>query len=209
MSKFLMAALLLSCCISCDRDIHPIKTKLLSQKNPTSYVFTRPVPEVREKILTAFKDDDLMRDFYSSFPTTQYFFFAVESREHAVFAERIFANRENQDDVYLHSYGTPICLSPVYFAGGKPLRYRAEFHLHLTSLDDNSTKVTITTHDPTVINGSKCCGLHGYMANDVTVEPTTIEEYKILLFIGRVLGAGDMPRLFTSCLKLSERSVRI
>ncbi len=167
MSKFLMAALLLSCCISCDRDIHPIKTKLLSQKNPTSYVFTRPVPEVREKILTAFKDDDLMRDFYSSFPTTQYFFFAVESREHAVFAERIFANRENQDDVYF------------------------------------------TTHDPTEINGSKCCGLHGYMANDVTVEPTTIEEYKILLFIGRVLGAGDMPRLFTSCLKLSERSVRI
>ena len=195
MRKHLVAALLLSFCISCDRDIHPIETSPLSQKNPTSYVFTRPVPEVREQILTALKDDKLMQDFYSSFPTTPSFYFAVESREHAVFSERIFANRENHEDVYLHSFGTPICLSQVYFAGGKPLRYRAEFQLHLTALADNSTKVTVTTHDPKVINGSKCCGLHGYVANDVAVEPTTIEEYKILLFVGRILGASDMPPL--------------
>ena len=195
MSKRLVAALLLSFCISCDRDIHPVKTRPLSQKNPTSYVFTRPVPEAREKILTAFKDDKLMEDFSSSFPTAPYSYFVAESREHAAFSERIFANPENQDDVYLHSFGTPICLSPVYFAGGKPLRYRAEFQLHLTALDDNSTRVAVITHDPKVINGSRCCGLHGYVSNDVAVEPTTVEEYKILLFIGRVLGASDMPPL--------------
>jgi hypothetical protein len=196
MGKHLLAALLLGLCISCARDVHRLETKPLHQKNPTSYVFHRPVPEVREKILLALEDHKFMRDFYSSFsPKNPHFSFSVQSRGDAAYPERIFANPENQDDLYLHSFGDWIDPSPVYFAGGKPLRYRAEFQLHLTALGDSSTKISVITHDPTVINGSVCCGLHGYKSNDVAVEPTTIEEYRILLFIGRVLGVSDMPTL--------------
>ncbi len=196
MSKYLIAALLLGCCISCSTDIHPIESKPLSHKNPTSYVFPAPLPVARGKMLTAFEDFDLMRDFLSSLsPNNPSMSFSMESRDDAVFSERIFANRENHDDLYLHFYGDVIDPSHVYFGGGKPLRYRAKFQLHLTAVGDNSTQVSVITHDPTVINGAKCCGLHGYVANDVAVEPTTIEEYKILLFIGRILGVTDMPPL--------------
>jgi hypothetical protein len=39
-----------------------------------------------------------------------------------------------------------------------------------------------------------CAGsLRGYKSNDVAVELTTVEEYKILLFIRRILGVNDMP----------------
>ena len=196
MSKYLIAALLLGLCISCSSDIHPIETRPLSQKNPTSYVFPAPLPAARGKMLTAFKDFNLMRDFLSSFsPNNPSMSFRMENRDDAVFATHIFANRENHEDLYLHFFGDVIDPSPVYFGGGKPLRYRAKFQLHLTALDDNSTQVSIITHDPTVINGSTCCGPHGKVANDVAVEPTTIEEYKILLFIGRILGVSDMPPL--------------
>jgi hypothetical protein len=194
--KRFLAALLLGLCTSCASDVHPIKTRALSQKNPTSYVFPHPVPEVREKVLTALEDYKFRRDFYSSLsPNNPSFHFSVNTRGDAGSSEPIFASPDNKDDLYLHSFGDWIDPSPVYFAGGKPLRYRAKFQLHLTALGDNSTKVSVITHDPSVINGSVCCGLHGYKSNDVAVEPTTIEEYRILLFIGRVLGVSDMPHL--------------
>jgi len=182
----------------CDSDIHTIKTKPLREKNPTSYVFPRPVSEVREEIIKAFEIENRFskatEEFYSSFSDTR-LWFSVESREDSVFSETIFQNPANHNDVYLHSHGEPLWSSPVYFGGGKPLRYRAKFQLHLIAVGDNSTQVSVVTHEPSVINGSKCCGLHGYVSNDVSVEPTTIEEYKILLFIGSILGARDMPPL--------------
>jgi hypothetical protein len=196
-NKYLLTALFLSFSISCSSDIHSIKTKPLSVKNPTSYEFARPLSEVKEEVINAFdteKINPLTREFYASFSKTS-FFFSAESKEDALFSKRVFEDPENSNDLYLHSYGEPISSSAVYFGGGKPLRFRAAFQLHLTAPGQNSTKVSVVTHNPTVINGSRCCGLHGYVSNDVPVEPTTIEEYKILLFIGRLLDARDMPPL--------------
>ena len=195
--KYVLAVLFLSFFISCSSDIHTIKTKPLTEKNPTSYVFSRPMSEVRQAIIDALeitKRSKTTEDFYSSFSENS-FYFSLETKEDASFSKAIFQNPENSNDLYLHSWGEPIVASPVYFGDGKPLKYRATFQLHLTAPDEKSTKVEVITHDPTVINGSKCCGLHGYVSNDVSVEPTTIEEYKILLFIGRVLGATGMPPL--------------
>ena len=194
---YLLAVLLLNFCSACSSDIHTIKTKRLSEKNLTSYEFARPMSEVKKEVISAFdteKVNPLTSEFHSSFSNMS-FFFVVESKEDALFSKHIFESQENSDDLYLHSYGEPISSSAIYFGGGKPLRYRATFQLHLTALSQNSTKVSVITHNPTVINGSKCCGLHGYVSNDVPVEPTTIEEYKILLFVGRLLGTQDMPPL--------------
>jgi hypothetical protein len=189
--------LLLSLCISCSSDIHPIETKSFSEKNPTSYEFARPMSEVKQAVLSAFdtsKKNPVTDEFHSSFSTMS-FFFVAESKEDALFSKHVFENPENSNDLYLHSYGEPISHSFVYSAVGDALKYRATFQLHLTAPTENSTKVSVITHNPTVINGSKCCGLHGYVSNDVPVEPTTIEEYKILLFVGRLLGAQNMPPL--------------
>ena len=196
MSRYIGAALLLSLCISCSSDVHKIKTKSLVQRNPTSYVFPGPLPEVREKILAALSDFPLKREFGSALsPNNQGFMVSVRTREEHGDYEPIFANSENHSDIYLHSWGEPIDPSEVYFGGGKPLRYRAEFQIHFTAVDNDNTQISVITHKPSVINGSVCCGLHGYKSNDVAVEPTTIEEYKILLFIGRILSVSDMPPL--------------
>lgn len=192
-----LALLLLGFCISCSSGIHEIKTKSLNEKNPTSYEFARPMSEVRRTVISAFdtaKRNPLTEEFHSSFSRTS-FFFVVESKEDPSFSKHIFGKPENSNDLYLHSYGEPISFSAVYFGGGQPLKYRATFQLHLTAPTENSTRVTVIPHNPTVINGSKCCGLHGYVSNEVPVEPTTIEEYKILLFMGRLFGAQDMPPL--------------
>ncbi len=194
-SKILIILGILLTVISCDRDIHPIKTKPFSQKNPTIYEFALPVSEVRGKLFTAFKDFDLRQKLASSFDSNSRFLVSVESREDASFSKDIFANPENNNDLYLHSFGEIIGPSPIYFGDGKPLEYRAEFQLHLTDAGNNRTKVSVITHKPTVINGSVCCSPHGYKSNDVAVEPTTIEEYKILLFIGSILGVKEMPPL--------------
>lgn len=196
MSRYIGAALFLSLCISCSSDVHKIKTRPLNQKNPTSYVFAGPLQKVRERILTAFEDFQVKEEFDSFFsPNNNGFLVSVRTIEEHGDYEPIFASPENHNDIYLHSWGEPIDPSNVYFGGGKPLRYRAEFQLHLTAPDDNSTQISVITHKPSVINGSVCCGLHGYRSNDVVVEPTTIEEYRILLFIGRILGVNDMPPL--------------
>ena len=194
MSKNIGAVLILIVCISCSSDIHKIKTKTLVQKNPTSYVFPGAPSEVREKILTALEDYQLSSEFGSFVsPNNPSFTFSVRTREEYGSSEPIFASPENHDDLVLYSHGESIDPSEVYFGGGKPLRFRAEFQLHFTAAEKDKTQISVITHRPTVINGSVCCGLHGYKSNDVAVEPTTIEEYRILLFIGRILGVSDMP----------------
>lgn len=196
-STVLLSALLLSVCSSCSSGIHKIKTKPLSDKNPTSYDFPRSLPEVRQTIIDALEISNrssVTDEFYSSFSEDS-FYFSLETKDDPSFSREVFQDPSNINDLYLHSWGQPISFSRVYFGGGKPLKYRANFQLHLTALSGNNTKVSVIVHNPTVINGSKCCGLHGYVSNDVPVEPTTIEEYKILLFIGRLLGQQNMPPL--------------
>ena len=178
--------------------ILPMETRAFPQRNPTSYEFPGSVSEIKQKMLATFKDFDVMQSFYRSFADGS-FYFAVEGGENALFtknyAKDMFANERNKDDLYLHSHGALIGGSPLYLGGGMPLPYSAEFQLHFDAIDPNKTRVSVITHNPRVYNGTVCCGLHGYKSNTVPVEPSTIEEYKILLFIGRRLGMNDMPML--------------
>jgi hypothetical protein len=198
MMKKLSLIILLALFTSCSRDIHPIAKKTLKQKNPTTYVFNYSAQELKQRIVAAFQIERQSAGSFCVFLRCEApFLISAETKERATFARHLFDNPENTDDVYLHSYGEPFGLSAIYFANGKPLRYRAAFHLHLAGINEHSTKVTVLTQNPTVINGAKCCSPHGYYSNDVTVEPTTIEEYRILLYIGQVLNVRDMPPLQT------------
>jgi len=178
--------------------ILPMETRPFPQRNPTSYEFPGSVSEVRQKIFATFKDFDVMQGFYRTFSDSG-FSFSIEEQENASFAKSaandFFADEKNKNDLYLHSHGALIGGSPLYLGGGIPLRYSAEFQLHFDAIDPNKTRVSIITHNPRVYNGTVCCGMHGYMSNTQTVEPSTIEEYKILQFIGRRLGVNDMPPL--------------
>jgi len=104
----------------------------------------------------------------------------------------------NENDAYLLGMEAPYCESAVYFQDGQPLIYHADFHIHLASVASGRTRVEITTYDPQVAAGvdrrfSPVSSGPGLFT--VEVAPTTVEEYQILLGIGRILGTTNMPQL--------------
>ena len=78
------------------------------------------------------------------------------------------------------------------------LDYEAWFYLHLESIDETHTKLTITTFEPMLIVGRDLLPSPPHFGRGykkMTVEPSTIEEYEILLKIGNLVGEKDMPPL--------------
>jgi hypothetical protein len=124
-------------------------------------------------------------------------FFDVECFTNAVFSKAVFGDTANTNDIYLHTFHAPFALSDVYRGrdGGLPLI--ATFHLHLTA-SGSDTLVTVIALDSEVINGRKLGYGHGgpgYGWNCEKVQPTTVEEYVILRYLGRYLGITNMPNL--------------
>jgi hypothetical protein len=190
----LMAALAVVFATSCGDSPGPVQKRQLEAPNPTSYVFAMPLSELRKNLLTKLDDFEYMRPFHESFSGSGYSF-AKETSDRVLFAPHIFNDPKNVNDIFLHSHGSPInSPSPVYFSRGDPLKYFAQFQLHFEAVNENNTKVSVITYSPRVANGSKCCGLHGSgVALFQDVEPTSIEEYRLLQLIGRIAGTQGMP----------------
>jgi len=92
-----------------------------------------------------------------------------------------------------------ICKSKIYQKdNGDSLEYEAWFYLHLEEVVKGKTKVSITTIEPKVVVGRELLPTPPhFVRKDKTllVEPSTIEEYEILLKIGRLVGEQGMPPL--------------
>jgi hypothetical protein len=190
---FILATLALAFATSCGDSPDPIEKRQLEAPNPTSYDFAVPLQELRTNLLLKIDDFSYLMPFHESFSGSGYSF-VEETSEDASFGEHIFENPANVHDVFLHSYGAPInSPSPVYFSRGEPLEYFVDFQIHFEALDKNNTRVSIITHRPRVSNGTKCCSPHGQVAIFQDVEPTTIEEYRLLQLIGRIAGTQGMP----------------
>jgi hypothetical protein len=110
----------------------------------------------------------------------------------------MFSQKGNSLDFCLESINY-IGKSKIYFAKGRGfLDYQAWFYLHLESIDNKHTKVRISTFKPEVVVGRKVLpGPPHFVRRDktLTVEPSTIEEYEILLEIGNLVGEKKMPPL--------------
>src|ERR1041384_3742043 len=161
-----------------------IDVKRLPRMNPTSSVFHASVEEVFSKVAGP-KDACHSLDFY---PAGVSQIESITGKKLRI-AEATLVTRTDHD---------PIGKSKVYFARGEALDYLAEFELHLIERGGKETEVRVRTLRPEVINGKKLgfgsCG-PGLANRYVAVEPTTIEEYEILLRIGQALGEKDMPPL--------------
>ena len=183
--------------VSCSDGKPHIETNSLPNPNSTSYLFPLPLAEVHEKAWQAFLIDHQVdqpifgRQTDPGFEPTLF----AECATNAVFGEAVFRDPANSQDIYLHTFHTPIVVSSVYhtLAGGLP--FIATFHLHLTASDTNTT-VTVVASDTEVVGGTKFgfgpCG-PGQGNVYVSVEPTTIEEYSILRYLGSYLGVTNMP----------------
>lgn len=157
--------------------------------NPTSYVFRKNIISVKGTIKEAY--------FQMGYKGGK-----IDSAGDAVvlskYAETIFSNDSNRNDYYFS--GGFFSESKTYFRSDrKPLVYFADFHLHLTQVAENQTKVTIYTINPRVQVGKKLFPSLPHFVRQIKTKKvlrTTIEEYQILLAIGQQLGLGsDMPLL--------------
>jgi hypothetical protein len=186
-----------------------IEAKALPQKNPTSYVFDGNLEHIRSKVISAVKYPEIDSPFpfkNASIDEPGYHrpnvsFYVCEAEEEICLGSddaktnAIFEKPENRNDLVIASDGTRM-KSPVYFAAGKPLEFRMDFHVDLESIDGNKVAVTVFPINPTVYKGYGGIGLHGAILKEAfPVEATTIEEYQLLRYIGFVLGKTDMPEV--------------
>jgi hypothetical protein len=175
------------------------RTNSLKNKNPTSFVFHTSLNKLRNIIKKDFVIDrskninDLMN--VQDISKKSWNILTVNDSNFPIKGE-IFKMEENRFDLYLYSSSNPIIsYSKVYKKFWKSLKYRAEFQLHFATVSENETKITIITHNPKVLYWSLNIFSGHPFAEYKTVQPTTIEEYEILLRIGNLVGEEDMPPL--------------
>lgn len=176
------------------------RVKLLDDKNPTSYIFHTPYDQLKEIIRCDFSKDR------SKDMNDRKIALEIGSRPWNVndkispyllyLGDKVSEKPENKLDLYLTPSGDrTVSYSKVYKKFWKSLEYFAEFQLHFEPINENETKITVITHAPEVLyTSSPVFSGHAYV-NFKKVEPTTIEEYEILLRIGKLVGQKNMPPL--------------
>jgi hypothetical protein len=210
------AALALTGCEAPAASQVTLQEKLLPHPNPTNYVFDASVSEVKNAVKRGYeKWRDEQREKYADkvwkgaggtkgkhlltlalqlSGLTQFLW----KGDGDALAKGILTKPGNENDAYIYGGDTPVGESQVYFKDGQPLIYYADFHIHLSAVGPQKTQVDIYTYDSSLVTGvDESWSPHGPSFISVSVPPTTIEEYRILLGIGEKLGTKSMPRLVT------------
>jgi len=170
--------------VSCKNRVYKIVTE---KKNPTEYIFniskdslykTMTVKLTFLRIMSIMSIKDKIN---------------VPSEISKLFSQVI-----NKQDIFLLSDGG-YWKSKIYQKkNGEFLDYRVSFYLHLENIDENHTKVSIRTIEPKVIVGKDLLPSPPHFVRNskiMVVEPSTIEEYEILLEIGKLVGEKEMQLL--------------
>lgn len=191
-----------------------LQERLLSQPNPTNYKFDATISGITNAIRKAF--DKWQEEQTKKYQrkewegvgdaTTKHFLtLALQSSglvslffkgDADALSKNLLTKAGNENDAYLFGSTSSLGESQVYFKGGHPLIYYADFHIHLTAISPQKTRVEIFTYGSRVVTGvDKRYSPHGPSLIFVEVPPTTIEQYQILLRIGQQLGITNMPPL--------------
>ena len=104
---------------------------------------------------------------------------------------------ENNQDIFLEP-GIHLKSKTYKNIEGEFFNYLVSFYLHLESVDQSHTKVSIKTMEPKIIVGNDLLPSPPHFVRNnkiMVVEPSTIEEYEILLEIGKLVGEKEMPLL--------------
>lgn len=178
-----------------------LRTKRLEEKNSTSYVFHIPINRLKDLIIYDFSKDRSkdINDLRSvqEISKKQWIIKDVHNFNNIEKYQKIFEKPENNLDLYLSPSNNPaVSYSKVYKKFWKSLEYNAEFQLHFKSINENETKIEVIAHNSEVLYfGFDIFGTGHSYVNFKKVGPTTIEEYEILLRIGKLVGEKDMPPL--------------
>jgi hypothetical protein len=195
-----------------------IEERTLASPNPTSYEFKATITQVkgalrkcfstdwriaqgkenREKVWDGPGDAETKRLLTLDLREPPGFLHWKGDQDIDYLTDYTFDKPGNEDDAYYVSYGAPLGESDVYLVDGHPLIYSADFHIHIAAVGQGKTRLQIFTHHSRVTAGiDESWSPHGPANVYVQVPPTTIEEYQLLLRVGRELGANEMPPLVT------------
>ena len=192
-----------------------LQERLLPHLNPTNYEFDATIKDVKAAIKRAC-GDEWRKELAAKNRTTVWkgggdshsqrlLTRAMQEPVPRLFwkgdadalTKNILTKPGNEDDAYLYDADAAF-ESQVYFKDGQPLFFEADFHIHLIEVSPQRTRVEISTYNPTVsVAVDERWSPHGPGLIRVAVEPTTVEEYQILLRIGDKLGTKDMPSIAT------------
>jgi hypothetical protein len=193
-----------------------LQKRLLPHSNPTSYEFDATASDIKNAIKKAFSDDWRIEEAKKNHgrvwtgggdaKANRLLTMALQLPPGLLFwkgdadalTKGLLTKLGNENDAYFYATDSPVGESQVYFKGGQPLIYYADFHIHLTAVGSQKTSVEIFTYDSSVVTGVDESLLpHRPSFISVKVDPTTVEEYQILLRIGEQLGTKGMPPLVT------------
>ena len=172
----------------------PIQERAFSRKNFPVHVFKMNIATLKNTIVNLFKiendasDNINLRDvfyFYSDTNRMQIFFVAETSKD-TIFSKNYFSTQLTSNDIYLTSFHRT-WISKLYYSNDHHLKYTTDFAVKLKMIDSNLTQLNVVALNPEVVNGMSI-GIHGPQNEYQKVEPTTIEEYSILLSIADKLG---------------------
>ena len=161
----------------------------LPAKNPTSYEFGFSLSRTKEALREGVSH---MIGWHIEFATDT----------SIIWGKAVLRKSENANDAYIRHMGR-FDTSRIYFwrkGGGAP--YFVSHHIHLTPLGEDKTRVDVIAVDPAITVGVRFPYYLPFVPSvpDAAilkkVPPSTIEEYKILLVIGRNLGVEqEMPKI--------------
>lgn len=190
----LLPILVLAGCVS---GASRLEIRALTSTNPTYYEFDLPLESLRAQVIAALS---LERQFENPiFPQqgSTTVLHVTEAGEGPTWATALRLPG-NEQDLYLEASHSPLWESPVYRGDRGGMPFLAEFHVHFVGVSSNRTGVSVTALQTEVINGSTfglgSCG-PGRFNRYVRVEPTSVEEYMILRFVGEILGVRSMPEV--------------
>ncbi len=168
---------------SCQKKILKV---ILDKKNPVEYIYNSPIDSLHSMISRQLEINKMM----------------VWDAQHGIMvieeATKLFSQKGNSLDFCLQSIQY-VGRSRIYLAKkGVSFYYEAWFYLHLESIDKDHTKIRIITIEPKVVVGRELLPTPPHFVRrdkTIAVEPSTIEEYEILLKIGELTGEKGMPQL--------------
>lgn len=145
--------------------------------NPTDYVFARPFDQVVDVVKNLTKTSKRFKGFFQV-PLRS-------SPENGEFGMEFLTPAEK------------INIYPIYFQGDKPLDYFATLRV-IVKQQGLETKVVVAAVNAVISKPGHGFNVHTFRFDQgtaISVASTTIEEYEILLEIGRLLNQSNMPEL--------------
>lgn len=145
-----------------------------NMENPTIYTYSHGLIQVRNALTDTVHG---------------YFIEGFEDKDD-VYTQGIFMDSSNVNDIVLIQMTAAD--SKVYSFFGRPFPYEVDFHVHFDSISENKTRVTINALNPKINFLGFGIGHLGFVWSK-KVRTSTIEEYEILLMVGKKLNEVDMP----------------